>query len=57
MGMHEAALALVDEGARWSGSEWTTCYASKWLHKLTQVPLVTADFKQYGQVGLRTSLR
>ena len=43
----EAALALIGGGAKWSGSGWTTNSASKRLHELTQVPLVTADFKQY----------
>ena len=43
----EAALALIGGGAKWSGSGWTTSSASKRLHELTQVPLVTADFKQY----------
>ena len=43
----DSALALIGGGAKWSGSGWTTSSASKRLHELTQVPLVTADFKQY----------
>ena len=41
-----SALALIEGGAKWSGSGWTTSCASKRLHELTQVPQVTADFKE-----------
>ena len=43
----DKAAALLKEGANWTGLGWNTGRASKRLHDLVGVPLVSADFNQY----------
>ena len=38
---------VIKACAHWNGSGWNTGKASKRLHDLTSVPLVTADFSEY----------
>ena len=43
----ESAMELLKAGASWNGSGWNTGRASKALHDLVGVPLVTSDFSEY----------
>ena len=40
-------MELLKAGASWNGSGWNTGRASKALHDLVGVPLVTSDFSEY----------
>ena len=43
----ESAMELLKAGTSWNGSGWNTGRASKALHDLVGVPLVTSDFSEY----------
>ena len=48
MDVHDKQAAeLLRQGARWQGTSWNTSRASKALHAITGVPLVSGDFTQY----------
>ena len=47
------ALALIEAGVRWTTADgWTTSRASQQLFKLTSVPLVMRDIKEYKHAWL-----
>ena len=39
--------ALINAGGTWAGGGWTTTSASKRLHDLTGIALISSDFKDY----------
>ena len=41
------AADVLAAGARWSGAGWNTSRASRALHSLTGVPLVSGDLDSY----------
>ena len=44
---HDLANQLLAAGANWSGGGWNTGKASKHVHDLLGISLITADFGQY----------